>query len=375
MPFCFPLMAAIQEICARLGRVTGRGIGGNMRAIYPPWLNYGIALAVFVANTINIGADIASMGDVIGMAAGRSALACTLLIVALSLGLQIAVPYRRYAPLLKWLTLALFSYVATTFFVQVPWRTAIRQAVIPHLSLRFDYVLTLVAVLGTTISPYLFFWQASLEAENLRGSRRSHPLRQRSTEAEGALRRIRIDTYFGMAVSNVIGFFIMLTCAATLHAAGSLDVDSAARAAEALRPIAGPGATLLFAVGIVGTGLLAVPVLAGSAAYALSGVAGWRSSLGESPREAPGFYSTLAIATLLGATITLTPVNPMRALYWSAVLNGLVAGPLMTLIVRLASDRRVMGEFSLPTWLKVLGWTSTAIMVLSVTVLVASSLR
>jgi NRAMP (natural resistance-associated macrophage protein)-like metal ion transporter len=373
MLFCFPFMTAIQEISARVGRVTGHGIGGNMRAIYPTWLTYGIALAVFFANTINIGADIAAMGDVIRMVAGGSAVVYTLFIVLVSAGIQIAVPYRRCAPILKWLTLVLFTYVATAFFVEVPWRTAIWRTVFPHLSSRFDYLLTFVAVLGTTISPYLFFWQASLEAENVR-LRHSHPLRQDGAGASRAMRRIQIDTYFGMAVSNVIGFFIMLTCAATLHAKGIVDIESASQAAHALRPIAGPGAALLFAAGIVGTGLLAVPVLAGSAAYAVSRVAGWRSSLAEAPKQTAGFYSTLALATLLGATITLTPANPMKALYWSAVVNGIVAGPPMTLTILLASDRRVMGEFLIPAWLKVLGWMSAGLMYASVLVLMTSSL-
>ena len=373
MLFCYPFMTAIQEISARVGRVTGHGIGGNMRAIYPTWLTYGIALAVFAANTINIGADIAAMGKVIGMVTGGSALGYALFIVLVSVGLQIAAPYGRYAPVLKWMTLVLFAYVAAPFFVDVPWKSAMWQTVLPKFSLSFGYLLTFVAVLGTTISPYLFFWQASLEAENLR-SRHSRPLREDGAGAVPAVQRIEIDTYFGMAVSNLIGFFIMLTCAATLHARGIMDIESASQAADALRPIAGPGAAFLFAVGIVGTGLLAVPVLAGSAAYAVSGVAGWRSSLAAAPRQAAGFYSTLALATILGATITLMPINPMKALYWSAVVNGVVAGPLMTLIILLASDRGIMGEFPIPNWLKGLGWMSAGIMYASVVVLIASSM-
>jgi Mn2+/Fe2+ NRAMP family transporter len=362
MFFSYPLMAAIQEISARIGRVTGRGLAGNLRAFCPRWLAYSMAVAVFVANTINIGADVAAMGSVIRSLIGGPQVLHAAVIVALSLFLQIRLPYDTYARMLKWLTLSLFAYVATALFAQVRWSEALHQLFVPSLTFDRRYLTTIVAVLGTTISPYLFFWQASQEAEEVRSKTGARPLRKNPRKASGEVRRIEIDTYVGMAVSNLIGFFIILTCAATLHASGIKDVGSAQQAAEALRPVAGKMAFLLFCFGIVGTGLLAIPVLAGSAAYAIAGVAGWRASLGHSFGQAPRFYLALCVATTLGLAVNFIPIDPMKALYWSAVINGVVAAPLMSAMILLASDGRVMGQLRLPWPLKAMGWTCTVVM-------------
>jgi len=366
MLLSYPLMAAIQEISARIGRVTGRGLAGNIRVFCPRWLAYSMAAAVFLANAINIGADIAAMGSAIRLVIGGPPALYTVGVVLLSLFLEIRLPYESYARVLKWLTVSLFAYVATAFLVHVRWATALHQLVVPQVALEQHYLTAIVAILGTTISPYLFFWQASQEAEEVRSERGARPLREKPRQAPREVRRIEIDTYVGMAVSNLIGFFIILTCAATLHSAGIKNIESAQQAAEALRPVAGKLAFLMFSLGIVGTGLLAIPVLAGSAAYAIAGVAHWPASLGDSLQRAPRFYAALAGATVLGLGVNLFPVDPMKALYWSAVINGVVAAPLMSVMILLASDHRVMGDLVIPLPLKVAGWICAGIMSASV---------
>jgi Mn2+/Fe2+ NRAMP family transporter len=279
-----------------------------------------------------------------------------------SLLLQLFIPYIRYARYLKWLTLSLFSYIGAAFFVHVPWREVAVAAIYPRLTLSRPYLMAMIAVLGTTISPYLFFWQASQEVEEVRNTPGEKALKRAPRQADGQLGRIRTDTYLGMAFSNVVAFFIILTTAATLHVHDITEVTSSAQAGQALQPLAGRWAFLLFVCGIVGTGMLAVPVLSGSAAYALGEACKWRSSLESKPPEAKGFYATITVATLIGVGLNFIGVDPIKTLFWAAVLNGLTAAPLMALILRISSNEKIMGKFVLPTYLKIVGWMATALM-------------
>ena len=365
MLFSYPLMTAIQEISARLGRVTGRGIAGNMRLHYPRWLMVPVILLLLVANTLNLGADISAMGVALRLLVGGPAALYAALFAVGSLLLEIFVAYTRYTALLKWFCLSLFTYVGIVFAVHIPWGTALRGTFLPSIHLDADYLTAFIAVLGTTISPYLFFWQASAEVEEVHHVPGERPLRRAPEQAPAELSRISVDTWLGMGVSNLIAFFIILTTAATLHAAGRTHIDTAAQAAEALRPIAGPFAFLLFGVGIIGTGLLAIPVLAGSAAYAIGEALHWRTGLDRKPTEARGFYAVLAAATLLGLGLTFTSLDPIRALFWSAVINGVVAVPIMVLMMLMGTSRKVMGGFALSGWLLVGGWLATAVMALA----------
>ena len=360
--FTYPLMAAIQEISGRLGRVTGRGIAGTLRRQYPRALLYPVVALLVIANTLNLGADIAAMGSAIQLVIGGPAFAYSLLLALLSLGLQIWIPYDRYSRVLKWMTLSLFAYVATVFVVHVPWLKALQNTVLPQFSWSSAYVTGLLAVLGTTISPYLFFWQASTEVEEMRATHHDRPLRMDPAHAGGQLERIHVDTFVGMAFSNVVAFFIILTVASTLHAAGKMEIQTAADAAEALRPLAGNFAFLLFTLGIVGTGMLAVPVLAGSAAYAVSEMMHWRTGLDLKLGEARRFYSVLAAATLIGLVLNLIGIDPIRALFWTAVINGIVAGPVMIVMMHMASNPHVMGRLTIPRWLRWTGWLATVAM-------------
>jgi len=377
MLFSFPLMAAIQEICARLGRVTGRGIAANLREHYPKPLLYAVVALLCVANVFNLGADIAAMGAAAQLIVGGNLNVYAIAFGILSLLLQIYLPYRSYVRYLKWLTLALLAYVVTAFVVHVPWMAAIRATVIPGISWRVDYWMALVAVLGTTISPYLFFWQTSEEVEDVRISPGESPLRNKPWQALQQFRRIALDTRIGMGISNLVAFFIILTTAMTLNAAGSAgEIQTAADAAKALRPLAGHFAFLLFALGIVGTGMLAIPVLAGSAAYAVSETFRWRASLESKPRRAPKFYMVIAAATLIGVALNFLGMDPIRALYWSAVLNGIVAVPLMAMVMILSANRGVVGKLGLSRPLQITGWTATAVMfVASLGFLLSTAIR
>jgi Mn2+/Fe2+ NRAMP family transporter len=352
-------MAAIQEISARVGRTTGRGIAGNVARHYPNWLLQCIVALLFAANTINIGADLGAMADALRLLVGGPHLGYVLLFGAVSLVLQVLLQYTRYVAVLKWLTLSLFAYVAALFAVRTPWAEAIEGLLIPRVQPSADFMTTLVAILGTTISPYLFFWQAAQEAEDTRVKPERTPLRWAWRQAPAALARIRADTLAGMAFSNIIAVAIMITTAATLHANGVTEVETSAQAAEALKPIAGEFASLIFTLGIVGTGLLAVPVLAGSAAYAVSEARRWPIGLSRAPKEASAFYCTLAIATALGVLLNFTSINPIKALYWSAVINGVVAVPVMVILILMASRERIMGELTVDGWLRWLGWGAT----------------
>lgn len=365
MLFSFPLMAAVQEICARLGRITGAGIAANLRRYYPKPVLVGAIALLVVANIFNLGADISAIGTAVQLVVGGDANVYALVFGLTSIGLQIYVPYRRYVRYLKWLTLALLAYVAPLFVLQVPWWAVMRATLVPRLSGTPQYWMALVAILGTTISPYLFFWQASEEAEEVRVNPADAPLKARPWQALAQFRRIAFDTRTGMAVSNVIAFFIILTTALTIGAQGRGSVQTASDAAKALEPVAGHFASVLFAAGIVGTGLLAIPVLAGSAGYGVAEAFHWRASLESKPSQAPRFYLVVGVATLIGLALNFMGLDPMRALYWSAIVNGIAAAPLMVLLMRLASNPSVVGEFTLPTSLRVVGWAATGVMLLA----------
>jgi NRAMP (natural resistance-associated macrophage protein)-like metal ion transporter len=376
MLFSFPLMSAMQEICARLGRITGAGIAENLRQNYPRPVLYGLVLLLCVANIFNLGADVTAMGAAAQLVFGGSLNAYALAFGLLSLLLVVFVPYKKYVHYLKWLTVVLFAYVATAFVVHVPWKTALRSTVIPSVTWTADYWMALVAVLGTTISPYLFFWQTSEEAEDVRMSRKESPLKRRPDQAAAEFHRISLDTWVGMGFSNLVAFFIILTTAVTLHAAGAgKGIETSADAAKALQPLAGHFAFLLFALGIIGTGLLAVPVLASSAAYAVAETFRWRASLECRPRQAPKFYGVLAAAMIIGIGLNFFGMNPIRALYWSAVINGVVAVPLMAMLMIMSANAAIVKEFSLPAHLRIVGWAATVVMLLASLAFIASGIR
>jgi NRAMP (natural resistance-associated macrophage protein)-like metal ion transporter len=369
----YPLMAAIQEISARIGRTSGAGLADNIRRHYPPWILQAVVCLLCVANTINIGADLGAMGEAIGLLVGGPALVYTLLFACLCATLQIITPYARYVGALKWLALSLLGYFATLGMIKVPWGSVAHGLFVPTFTLDVKFWSTLVAVLGTTISPYMFFWQASQEVEEIAAVPERRALIGTPRQAARAFQRIRLDTLAGMAFSNLVALAIIITTAATLHVSGITNIDTAAQAAASLRPLAGPFAEALFAAGIVSTGLLAVPVLAGSMAYALAETCGWPFGLGHLPRQAKAFYATIALGTLLGALLNFTPVNPIKALYWSAVLNGLVAVPVMIIMMLLSSDTRVMGTFGISGTLRAVGWIATLVMAAAAVVLVLTT--
>jgi NRAMP (natural resistance-associated macrophage protein)-like metal ion transporter len=362
MLFCYPLMVAIQQISARIGRVTGKGIAGNLRQHYPNWLLQGIVALLFIANTVNIGADLGAMGDALGLLIGGPVLIYVIAFGLFCATVQIFMSYRRYVGVLRWLTLALFAYFGTVMVVQIPWGEAIRGLLLPTFLPDAAFWTTVVALLGTTISPYLFFWQASQEVEDIRAEPERKPLVKAPHQGPDAIQRIRLDTYIGMAFSNLVALAIIFATAATLHAAGVTDVATSSQAAEALRPVAGPFAFTLFALGIVGTGLLAVPVLAGSSAYAIGEARRWPVGLGRKLKQAKGFYATLAIATMLGVALNFSPINPIKALYWSAVINGVVAVPIMVAMMHMTGNPKIMGKFPVHDGLRWIGWMATAVM-------------
>ena len=372
MLFTFPLMAAIQQISARIGRVTGKGIAGNLREHYPPVLLRGIVALLLIANIANLGADLGAMGDALRLLAGGPARFYVVLFAVLCAALEIFVSYGRYVAILKWTTLTLFAYVAAMFFVSVPWHEVAARTLLPHMEWSRDYLLAIVAVLGTTISPYLFFWQASEEAEDERVDPAAQPLRSAPRQAPAELARIGFDTYVGMGLSNLVGLCIVTTAAATLHAHNVTTVGTSAQAAEALKPIAGDFAFLVFACGIIGTGMLAIPVLAGSAAYAVAEALRQPAGLSRTLFEAKTFYATIGIATLLGIGINLFDIDPIKALFWSAVINGIVAVPLMVMMMLMTMRPAIMGDFTLPRPLWAIGWLSTGAMAATVLAMAAS---
>jgi NRAMP (natural resistance-associated macrophage protein)-like metal ion transporter len=359
----YPLMVVMQAISARIGRTTGLGIAGNVRRHYPPALAYCLVSALTLANICNIGADLGAMAEASRLLVpsvpawaflGGFAIICA--------SAQVFMHHKRYVGVLKWLTLSLFAYFAVLCVVHVRWNQFLLGLVWPRLEFRKEFWLMVAAILGTTISPYLFFWQAAQEVEDTKTDPAREPLRRRPTQGANALARIRLDTLIGMAISNLVALAIMATSAATLHGTLGKDLDSAAQAAEALRPLAGSFAFALFALGIVGTGLLSVPVLAGSAAYALGEARGWPVGLSRQPTQAKAFYAAIAVATLVGAIANVLKVSPIKALIWSAVLNALAAAPIMVLLMRIATRSSIMGRFTISFRSAVVGWIATGVM-------------
>ena len=361
-----PFMIAIQVVSAQIGRVTGKGLAANVMELAPRWLVLTLVFLLVGANTINIAADIAAMGESLSLVIGGLNHEHALIFAATSTLLQVFVPYRRYAPVLKFMTLTLFAYVATALTVNIPWSTALLAAVWPKPTINADYFLMVVAVLGTTISPYLFFWQASQEVEEMHQGRKDRPLRELSRGGDPEIGRIKIDTTVGMIFSNVIAFSIILTTAAVLNAHGVTNINSATQAAEALRPLAGDFTFLLFALGIIGTGLLAIPVLAGSAAYGVAEAFRWHATLQAKAPDAVGFYTIIAAATVIGFGLGFTGIDAIHMLVWSAVLNGIVAVPIMAMMMVIVANAGLMGRFKASTRLIVLGWLGTGLMAVAV---------
>ncbi len=366
MVLMYPLMAGIQIVSARIGIVTGKGLAENMRDMFPRRLCLSVVLLLLIANTINIAVDIAAMGAALRLVVGGGAHGHAIFFAVTSLILQVLVPYKRYVYVLKWLTLSLLAYVAVVFMVQVPWQEVFVRTIFPHITFSAEYITLLVALFGTTISPYLFFWQASQEVEDIKDNDDRNPLLQAPQNARREMRRIRFDTYVGMGFSNLIAFFIILSTAMTLNAAGVTNIQTSAQAAEALRPLAGEVTFLLFSLGIIGTGMLAVPVLAGSAAYAVAECFHWPEGLDQKARAAKRFYGIIALATLGGVVLDFTSIDPVQALIWSAVINGVIAIPIMAVMMIMASNPEIMGAFVIKKKLRILGWTATGLMLITV---------
>jgi Mn2+/Fe2+ NRAMP family transporter len=362
MPLAFPMMAAIQSMCARIGRVTGKGLAANIKSAYPPIVVRSVVALLLIANTLNIAADVAAMGESAELVTGVNRHLMTAVFVIGSLLLQVFIPYHRYVFFLKWLTLSLLAYAAVLFSVHVPWGQVALRTVWPTLKWNAAAAMVIVAIFGTTISPYLFFWQASEEVEDMKAKPVAAPLAQNPRAAGKELRRIRWDTWSGMFYSDLTAYFIILATAVTLHVAGIAEIETAAQAASALRPLAGNFAFMLFALGIIGVGMIGVPVLAGSSAYALAETMNWEGGLERKATDARAFYGVIAVSVLLGLVIQYSPISPMRALFWSAIINGIVAVPLMFVIILLVSNKAVMGKFTASRPIIVLGWIATLVM-------------
>jgi NRAMP (natural resistance-associated macrophage protein)-like metal ion transporter len=373
MPVLYPLMSTMQFISAWVGRVTGHGLAANMRRVFPSWAVTSLVGLLVAANTINIGADLAAMGAAAELLTGGNRHLLTFLLALVTLALQVGIPYHRYVHFLKFLTLVLFAYFGVVLAVQIEWAEVARRTFMPELALTAGTATTVVAVFGTTISPYLLFWQASEEVEDEEADPDDDdiPLIREPKQAPRQLKRIEADTFIGMAFANLTAFFIILTTAATLHANGTTDIQTSADAAEALRPIAGEFAFALFSIGIIGTGLLAVPVLAGSAAYAVCEAKGWKSGLERKPKEAIGFYSVIAAAIIVGIAVDYSPLDPIKALFWSAVINGVVSAPLMAAMMIIVSRRDEMGKFVASRRLRIMGWLATAVMTAAAIIMIA----
>jgi NRAMP (natural resistance-associated macrophage protein)-like metal ion transporter len=365
--FTYPLMAAIQEISARIGRTTGRGIAANLRRFYPNWVLQGVVALLLIANMINIGSDLGAMGDAAAQLIGGPKSLFVVVFAVVCTTLQVFVQYSRYVNVLKWTTLSLFAYFGTVLVVDVPWSEVARGLFIPTFVAKFEFWTMVVAIFGTTISPYLFFWQASQEVEDIADVAARKPLVKSPKQGPDAIQRIKLDTYVGMAFSNFVGLAMMITAAATLHAAGHTHIETSSQAAEALKPIAGELAFVIFSLGIIGTGFLAVPVLAGSAAYAMAEAFGWPVGLSRKPMQAKGFYAVIVAATLLGTVICFSPLDPIRALFWSAVTNGVVAVPVMMMMMIMTSNEDVMGKFMVRGPLRIIGWIATLAMAAAAT--------
>ncbi len=357
-----PLVVAVQSVSARIGRVTGHGLAANMTRVFPRPVVLTLVGLLFVANTVNIGADLAAMGAAAHLVLGGSAHLYTIGFAAFSLLAVVFVPYHRYVGFLKWLTFSLFAYVGVVFTVHIDWRAVAIGSVMPRFDLSSEALTMILAIFGTTISPYLFFWQSSQEVEEEEADPAAGPLIDNPGQAPRELRRIAWETWLGMGFCSLVAFFIVLTTAVTLHASGQTDIQTSEQAAAALRPIAGDFAFLLFSLGIIGTGLLAVPVLAGSAAYAVGEVRGWRIGLERSPGEALPFYAIIGLAIALGVAVDFSPLDPLKALFWSAVLNGLITVPVMAAMLVVASRSSAMGAFVATPLQRIVGWLTTALM-------------
>ena len=373
MLYTLPLMAAVQMVSARIGRTTGRGIAGVLREHYPNGLLQAVVLLLLAANILNLGADLGAMADALNLLLPGPNWLYVVLFSGICVFMQLVLQYTRYVAVLKWLTLSLFAYLGVVIFAHVAWADLGRAVAIPRIDLSNGGLTTLVALFGTTISPYLFFWQAAEEAEDLRAFPNRRDLLHAPEQGPEALRRIEVDTLVGMAFSNLAALAIMVTTASVLHPHGITDIRTSAQAAEALRPLAGPFSAAVFALGIVGTGLLAVPVLAGSAAYAVGEARRWPVGFGRRIMEARAFYGTVALATLVGMIISLGAVDPIRALYWSAVVNGVIAVPVMTVTMLAAARADIMGAFAVRGPLRLLGWVATACMLLAVLAMSATA--
>lgn len=362
MVLTLPLMVAVQSISARIGRVTGHGLAANMADVFPRPVVVVLVALLFIANTINIGADLAAMGAAAALVAGGGQHLFTLAFAIGSLLAVVLLPYHRYVGVLKWLTLSLFAYVGVVFAVKIDWAQVAQGAVAPRFELDGESMMLIVAIFGTTISPYLFFWQSSQEVEDEEADPDAAPLLDKPEQAPRELSRISWDTWAGMGLSNLVAFFVMLTAAVTLHAAGKTDIQTSAEAAAALKPIAGDAAFFLFSLGIVGTGLLAVPVLAGSAAYAIGEARGWRVGLERPPGQARHFYFIIGLAILVGLAVGFSPLDPFKALVWSAVVNGVITVPVMAAMMVVAGRQSVMGQFTATPLQRLFGWLTTALM-------------
>ncbi|MCA1491511.1 divalent metal cation transporter [Ensifer sp. NBAIM29] len=361
MILTYPLMVTVQGLSAGIGAVTGRGVAENLRRHYPLWLARTAVSMLFAANFINIGANLAAMGAALYLLVDGPQILYAALFAIICVCLEVFVPYRRYALFLKWLTLSLFAYVAVVLAIDVPWPEALRGIFLPQFSLDARHAMALLAILGTTISPYLFFWQAAQEIEELR--RRQQPgLKAKPDAAAPELARIRLDTLVGMGFSNLVALFIILATAATLHRNGVTHIETSAQAAEALRPIAGEFAFVLFSAGIIGTGMLAVPVLAGSAAYAVAELFRWPQGLNKPLKRAKAFYGIIAAATLGSVAVFLAGIDPFLMLYWSAVINGMLAAPLVAVITMMAINPRIMGQLTAPWWMAAGGGLTAIVM-------------
>jgi len=372
MVYSLPLMIAVQMISARIGRTTGQGLAGILRLYYPNWLLRGAVGLLLIANTINLGADLGAMAGALNLLLPGPDWLYVIGFGSLCIAMQIAFAYARYVSLLKWLSLSLFAYAATLAVVHIDWPIMIFQSLVPHFIWDKQFLPTVVAVFGTTISPYLFFWQSSEEAEDVAHYPEREKLLSAPFQGKSALQRIELDTMVGMSFSNMIAISIMMTAAGTFYVNGVHDIQSSAQAAKALEPLAGHFAALLFTLGILGTGLLAVPVLAGSAAYAVGEALRWPVGFGRQVREAKAFYATVVLATLIGMIMNFSAINPIKALFWSAVLNGIVAVPIMIIMMLMASRADIMGRFAIKGWLKILGWVATGLMIACVAAMFAS---
>ena len=361
----WPMMVAVQSVSARIGRVTGRGLTANMMAVFPPAAVKALVGLLFIANTINIGADISAMGAAVRLLAGWGQHLFTAAFAVLSLLAIVFIPYHRYVAWLKWLTFSLFAYVGVVFTVHIDWAAAALGAVLPKFDKTGDMLTLIVAIFGTTISPYLFFWQSAQEVEDEEADPKASPLLEKPEQASRELNRIGWETWLGMGASNLVAFFIMLTTAVTLNAHGHADIQTTEQAAEALKPIAGQAAFLLFSLGIIGTGLLAVPVLAGSSAYAAGEVFGWTTGLERRPGEARGFYAVIAAGIVLGIAVDLSPLDPIKALFWSAVVNGVIVVPIMVALMIVGSSSKQMGRFVATSGQRIFGWGATAMMAIA----------